>query len=253
MIKKDYQQFWLLRSNTHTDKRNLLSTDELCQIVSSRQALIILITQTLFSSIMIKQRCAYIMPFEARQTVKAKVWVKGATRLRMQRAFTEEEKKRGDELLWYVGHNTPYWFLTGVINRICEAKLMKVNATDDKVHITHTHTRARAGARWRGANQNVEFLFCPFKPVYRRLSGVIWLVMLGGWGAMGGGLRKRTFRKEVTGLKGAWQRDEKDNNVEQKMAPTTCDGAGSFVSSAFKRMGFLSGLWNYMRINVPLQ
>lgn len=60
-----------------------------------------------------------------------------------------------DELLWYVSHNTPYWFLTGVINRICEAKLMKVNATND---ITCTHTDEER-------NQCVEFLFHPFKRV----------------------------------------------------------------------------------------
>lgn len=63
-------------------------------------------------------------------------------------------KRVGDELLWYVSHNTAYWFLTGVINRICEAKLMKV-IKDDKVHTTCTH--------WGGASWNVEFLLLYFQ------------------------------------------------------------------------------------------
>lgn len=41
-----------------------------------------------------------------------------------------------DEFQWCVSRNTHHRFLTGVINRICEAKLMKVNTTD-----THRHTK----------------------------------------------------------------------------------------------------------------
>lgn len=44
------------------------------------------------------------------------------------------ETQTVDEWLWYVSCNALYWFLTGVINRICEAKLMKVNTINGKPH-----------------------------------------------------------------------------------------------------------------------
>lgn len=73
-------------------------------------------------------------------------------------------KQMRDELPWCVSHNTPYWFLTGVINRICEAKLMKVNAINCKARTTCTHRRR--------VDRNVDLLFHPFKRV--RCRGEWW-------------------------------------------------------------------------------
>ncbi len=168
---------------------------------------------------MIKKHCAHVTLFEVQQIAEVKVWVRGFVDLSMECVFKEKRKRRGkqmgDEFLWYVSNNTPYWFLTGVINRICEAKLMKVSAINGTPH-TDTHRE------WAGFG---EFLFRPFKRVGRaaehsRLLGSnlsreetvaerVWL-----WREMCSGIvTEGTFWKEVA------------RRLKEEMAARLQDGA----------------------------
>lgn len=82
-------------------------------------------------------------------------------------------EKSEDESLWYVSHNTPYWFLTELINRICEAKPMKVDDINDKPpHHIETFTE---GAGWAAERPDCRAVIWLERRAWR--DSVMWNVL----------------------------------------------------------------------------